>query len=771
MFVIEEGLVQGLRQIGDQGRNAQPLADLQNLVPTERRLRKPPVVEYPFTSPTQSTVWPHPRIIRDGRNVLLAHQGTIRHINESTLAVETTANATLTLSHRVNAPNTTDISLTGESAWLFLRGRIYGEFFYVPCAENDNIRVYRLDGTYVTSWGSTGSGNGQFNYPSCVAIYNDEVYVADSQNARIQVFDLDGNFKRKWGSSGSGAGQFLLNPLYVTVNEFGVYVQEATNKRVNRFEHDGTYDTRIVADNDGQRVIFGNTLYALVQTGSGPDTYAISTIDHELAGDTETAITLPVVGTWDEGNFDLNEEFYISTYTVSGTTTVYMIPRANPAGLVSVSITGSSLITVQMSRNTVITIELGTSDMKVFSINPVSWQLAGFTNNVWLATNSRNLLYRLPSNASTAADEETTVRVNAIANHRGRLCLGGVGGTIPSVWTDVYYEIWRRSYNGDMVLGDDLDFDTSFVLVSQPGGEADDTPFVNILSCFEILGSTIRGAVDSVIRQDLEDGNIMVHRMSHRGGIRAMKSLGEDLMVYTSTGVSRLEFTERGIIERQLLNTGIVSRTGVDGDDREHVFLTQSGDLYRMRLGEGLEQLHYSEYLGGLDRGAVVVSFDPTERYYTISDGLKCYWLTRTGLGNCQAQMVLSMARLEGYRGIAGTWRTPDGQTAARIVTDIFDGGDKGVVEVELVKIATTDTSTGWKVKAWFRLEKSGAWITEGWVDFDDRGIARVKASGIDFYLELEADDYTLVDMNRIEVVMRAAGKRSLRTILTAAGA
>ena len=34
------------------------------------------------------------------------------------------------------------------------------------------------------------------------------VYVADSNNDRIQKFDINGNFIKSWGSMGTGDGQF-----------------------------------------------------------------------------------------------------------------------------------------------------------------------------------------------------------------------------------------------------------------------------------------------------------------------------------------------------------------------------------------------------------------------------------------------------------------------------------------------------------------------------------------------------------------------------------
>lgn len=63
-----------------------------------------------------------------------------------------------------------------------------------------NSRVAKIDkdGNWVKSWGTPGSGPGQFNTPHNIAVdAQGNVYVADRGNRRIQVFDGDGNFLRQ----------------------------------------------------------------------------------------------------------------------------------------------------------------------------------------------------------------------------------------------------------------------------------------------------------------------------------------------------------------------------------------------------------------------------------------------------------------------------------------------------------------------------------------------------------------------------------------------
>jgi DNA-binding beta-propeller fold protein YncE len=61
-------------------------------------------------------------------------------------------------------------------------------------------RVVRLDpeSENFAEWGQKGTGEGEFDDPTGLAVGDDRVFVTDAANNRIQVFDLDGKFIRQW---------------------------------------------------------------------------------------------------------------------------------------------------------------------------------------------------------------------------------------------------------------------------------------------------------------------------------------------------------------------------------------------------------------------------------------------------------------------------------------------------------------------------------------------------------------------------------------------
>src|SRR5690606_37188730 len=64
-----------------------------------------------------------------------------------------------------------------------------------------NARVHKYDskGTYLFSWGQSGTGPGEFNIPhNLICDAEGKVYVADRENHRIQVFDGNGQYLTEW---------------------------------------------------------------------------------------------------------------------------------------------------------------------------------------------------------------------------------------------------------------------------------------------------------------------------------------------------------------------------------------------------------------------------------------------------------------------------------------------------------------------------------------------------------------------------------------------
>ena len=127
---------------------------------------------------------------------------------------------------------------------------------YVVDSGDNRVVKFSNTGTFVVAWGCTdadtepcrdGSGSGQFNSPSGVAVDSSgNVYVVDTGNYRVEKFTGSGTYVTQFGSYGFGNGQFsgpsLFGPQGVAVDLSGnVYVTDWGNHRVEKFTSSGSY--------------------------------------------------------------------------------------------------------------------------------------------------------------------------------------------------------------------------------------------------------------------------------------------------------------------------------------------------------------------------------------------------------------------------------------------------------------------------------------------------------------------------------------------------
>lgn len=109
-----------------------------------------------------------------------------------------------------------------------------GDLFVASYTE-DKVKVYAQDGTLKYTFGSSGSGDGQFRSPRDVAIVDGVVYVTDAELSRVQAFTKTGTYLGKFGGLGSGAYQFR-NPMGIDAYNGMLYVSDVENGRITVFD-------------------------------------------------------------------------------------------------------------------------------------------------------------------------------------------------------------------------------------------------------------------------------------------------------------------------------------------------------------------------------------------------------------------------------------------------------------------------------------------------------------------------------------------------------
>jgi sugar lactone lactonase YvrE len=109
--------------------------------------------------------------------------------------------------------------------------------------DQGHARIVRLstDAQALGAWGTKGTGDGQFDDPTSVAVdpTTSKVYVADPRNSRIQVFDSNGKFLQKWSVREWGA-EVGFEDLAIDSKAGRLYASSAHMNAVFIFDLNGT---------------------------------------------------------------------------------------------------------------------------------------------------------------------------------------------------------------------------------------------------------------------------------------------------------------------------------------------------------------------------------------------------------------------------------------------------------------------------------------------------------------------------------------------------
>ena len=111
----------------------------------------------------------------------------------------------------------------------------------------ESVSVFTPNGTNLRSFGTLGSGPGQFRYPRGVAVDDEgNILVADKRNHRIQKFTYDGQFLASVGTEGTEQLQFRrAKDITFNTHNKKVYVVDNENCRIQVLNSDLTFSNII----------------------------------------------------------------------------------------------------------------------------------------------------------------------------------------------------------------------------------------------------------------------------------------------------------------------------------------------------------------------------------------------------------------------------------------------------------------------------------------------------------------------------------------------
>jgi len=110
---------------------------------------------------------------------------------------------------------------------------------YVTDTLRQRIFVLDMQGKVLQTIGGSGSGEGQFNFPTELRLDGEDLLVVDAMNFRVQALDRNGKFKYAVGQIGEGMGE-VFRPKGIGVDSEGhLYVVEGLSGLVQVFDRGG----------------------------------------------------------------------------------------------------------------------------------------------------------------------------------------------------------------------------------------------------------------------------------------------------------------------------------------------------------------------------------------------------------------------------------------------------------------------------------------------------------------------------------------------------
>lgn len=356
---------------------------------------------------------------------------------------------------------------------------------------------------------------------------------------------------------------------------------------------------------------------------------------------------------------------------------------------------------------------LDTSIDKVIAVGNESWHFVDF-GTTWMLIRPGIIVFKMFTEGLFSETESSLglgadyvlacsdITMNTGCHHLGRMVSGGFDKT------DIYdknpwAEIWNQYYPNTPepldTFNNLISVDQNYVMWSTIGGGDILFLFFPTLALNGILKGYEGGVVRPPYFDHVRRNEMGYMPMNWRGQVLAVLPLGKDVIVYGEDGITRLYQANATVPtygREDLIFEGIPNRGAVGGDDKEHLCVLNSGEIYKIQEGGLIERLDYATYFSGLTTNEIRISVDPTigkRRYFICGNasGITTYTINQYGLSKVAAQLELTSTALFSG-GIVGIY-TDLADTGVVIDTSIFDLGNRGIKTIREIELGLNTAS------------------------------------------------------------------------------
>ena len=180
--------------------------------------------------------------------------------------------------------------------------------------DGDCVSLFSPSGEKLQSFGTKGSGQGQFNWPCGVTVDGEgNILVADTSNHRIQKFTAECQFLTAVGKKGSGPLQFLC-PTDIAFNTINnkVYVVDFGNNHTQVLNSDLTFSSTFGSKGNGKGQFSSPWGIACDSTGK---VYVADSYNHRIQVFTAEGKFIRMFGRRGQGRGELAGPHYVAVDT------------------------------------------------------------------------------------------------------------------------------------------------------------------------------------------------------------------------------------------------------------------------------------------------------------------------------------------------------------------------------------------------------------------------------------------------------------------------
>ena len=442
----------------------------------------------------------------------------------------------------------------------------------------------------------------------------------------------------------------------------------------------------------------------------------------------------------------------------------------------------------QLFRGTVITL-LCTSN-KVFEVDETDWTLTQLTTydaydeatvksitaggvwhfmdfgTTWFLFNGKCSVFKTNRRGLFKVVDkvfvQSTMTVQTGCAHRGRAITAGFSDNF---WSDDWRGYWdNKMLDLPIRFADSIDMNSNVVMWSTIGG-GDllfwlffDYAMAGVLDLDDAHSITVKQFLMDTLKRN--EWGFMP--MPWQGTVYCVKSLGNNVAVYGTGGIDVLiqvpePFPTFGL--RHISSVQVADRGAVGGDENVHIFLDNSGMLWSLDASLKLTQLGYQEFLSPMVGDDILITHNPQDNEFSISNDSNCYILTSAGLSECN-QLIISQCYNNG--NLVGIYDDSIADIEGRIVTDEFDMGLRAIKQIMAIELGFSG-DTPLSVGVYSKFNKAGSYMLSGYKVANMEGVVYPIASGVDFKLAIKGEDYTKSNLSYIVVRYKLGDKRSIR--------